>query len=141
VPIPKRFFGYSAAEQVSRVNLPSRGPLVRFGTWGPFVGMYVDPSTNEVFSSVERPLTAPRLVNSTLKHFGETVKAVLAMFPLYSREAELEERQAVAAKVADVIARIDAVASTPDTFWSTFIDDLVIGDFATEDILWSDRQR
>ncbi len=138
VQVPKKFFRYSAADRLVRTHVLGHGELVRFGNDGPFGGMYFDSTTNAVFNCVERPMTEPRLVNSTLRQFRETVKAVLAMFPLYGREAELEERETVASTVAGVIARIDADAMTVDTFWATFVDDLVIGDFATEDILRTD---
>ena len=136
--VPKRFFGYTVGESL----VPSKVAdyqLLRLGKWGPFVGMYLNPATDEVVTCVDRPMAQPRLVNSTLALFRATTKAVIALFPYYDRRAELEDREAVAARVAKVIGAIDEPAMTPDTFWATFVDDLVIGDFATEDILEPDR--
>src|SRR6266576_2938911 len=96
VRVPKRFFAYTVAESLVRSNVAAY-ELVRFGNCGPFVGMYLNPATDEVVTCVERPMTEPRFVNSTTALFRETAKAVIALFPYYDRRAELEDPEAVAA--------------------------------------------
>jgi len=57
------------------------------------------------------------------------------LFPFYDRDTSLEDREAVATKIGNVIRRIDSVAIRPDSFWETFVDDVTIGDFATQDLV------
>lgn len=77
----------------------------------------------------------PGFVNSDLGTFTSCVRAAIARFPYHGRNAELEERVVIADDLAGELRRIDAEAMVPDRFWSTFIDDLANGDFATEDVL------
>jgi len=57
------------------------------------------------------------------------------MFPFYSRNTPLDERDQLADRIHDVIGGIDPRALDHDGFWATFVDDLANGDLATEDVL------
>jgi hypothetical protein len=56
----------------------------------------------------------------------------LARFPYYDEDAEFDEIDAVARDLADLIRGIDPEAMADDRFWSTFVDDVEMGDFATQ---------
>ena len=50
-------------------------------------------------------------------------------------DGSIEDCEAVAAKISNVIRSIDPVALSADSFWGTFVDDVAIGDYATEDVV------
>ena len=71
-------------------------------------------------------------VNSSIAAFTATVRAVLERFPYYDEDAEFDGIHAVARDLADLIRGIDPEAMADDRFWSTFVDDVEMGDFATQ---------
>ena len=96
--------------------------------------MVLDPSTGEVLQLVGR--TGHRLfVNRTLSAFTATVREVSAAFPFYPHDAASEEIKAAARAASDIIRKIDSKAIEPDHYWSTFIDDMLMGDLATGAVL------
>jgi hypothetical protein len=60
------------------------------------------------------------------------VRPVLKRFPCYDEDAEFDEIHAVARELADLIHEIDPEAMADDRFWSTFVDDVEMGDFAAQ---------
>jgi hypothetical protein len=134
---PKRSLGrlYWASTELASVEIPPRGRLIRFGHSGIASGIHLDPSTGEVLVVLDHAGAVPQLVNSTLAQFTDTVRTVIDMFPYYDRDGRLDEREAAAKRLAGAIRRIDPVAMNPDSFWGTFVDDVAIGDFATEDVV------
>jgi hypothetical protein len=138
--LPKNFLGplYSAAERLAIVDVPPLDRLVRFGHSSDFSdGLFINPVTGEI---VEVALGQVRsFVNSSLDQFTQTVTAIVERFPFYSRDAEYEvndEEVAVAVRdLTAIISGIDPPAMEVDRFWSTFVDDVAIGDYATEDVL------
>jgi hypothetical protein len=139
--VPKHFFGrrYSALAEPLVVDSPSGTRLVRFGNTMLYGGIYLNPSTGEVLELVDHPGATPLPVNTTLERFTMTVKTVIEMFPFYSDNSELEDRVKAAKEIAAAIRRIDPTALTPDSFWGTFIDDVINGDFATEDVVGNSK--
>lgn len=129
---------YKADRDLTMVNVPPCGRLVRFGTSSHFSdGLYINPDTGGI---VEVGQGRVRLfVNSSLKQFGQTVAAIVERFPFYSRTSDYDvndEEVAVAVRdLSAIIGRIDPPAIIEDRFWSTFVDDVAIGDFATEDVV------
>jgi len=123
------------------------GPLIGFGLSGPFERIAIDPANGAVVDVLAKERApgniniqrlrqpAPGFVNSTLAEFVECVRVAIARFPYYSRDAELEEREEVAKDMLRLLRPIDPPALEPDRFWSTFTDDISIGDFSTEDVL------
>ncbi len=136
---PKSSLGqlYWASTELASVEIPPRGRLIRFGHTGVADGIYLDPSTGEVLVLLDHPGATPQLVNSTLARFTDTVRAVIDMFPYYGRDTSLEEREATAERIGEAIRRIDPIAMNSDSYWGTFVDDVAIGDFATEDVVGS----
>jgi SUKH-4 immunity protein len=139
VGVPKNSLGrlYSALQEPLSVDVPGRGRLIRFGNAGLSGGIYLDPSNGQVTELIDHPGAVPQLVNTTLQQFTLTVKKVIDMFPFYDKNSELEERTNAAARIAAAIGAIDSSALAPDSFWGTFLDDVVTGDFATQDVVSS----
>jgi hypothetical protein len=138
--LPRNFLGplYSAAEKLAIVDVPPLGRLIRFGNSSHFSdGLFINPGTGEIVDVAQGQVRS--FVNSSLEQFGQTVSAIVVRFPFYSRDAEYAVNdEAVAAAVLDlsaIIDRIDPPAMIKDRFWSTFVDDVAIGDYATEDVI------
>jgi hypothetical protein len=90
----------------------------------------VDPTTGQVLEITRQGTVL--FVNSSIAAFTETVRAVLERFPYYDEDAEFDEIHAVARDLADLIHGINPEAMADDGFWSTFVDDVEMGDFATQ---------
>ena len=109
--------------------------LLAFGASGTAGQLCVDLNSGEV---VERgPALGPaRLVNASVDMFSRSVHSAVAAFPFYDREADDHERRRVARRMASQLGEIDSSSLLDaDSFWSTFVDDLELGDYATEDIM------
>jgi hypothetical protein len=133
--VPKDLFGgrYTAVDDLTVRDAPGFGRVVQFGSVMQDDPICVDPATGQVLELPHVSHAAPLVVNSSLNAFTETVRVVLERFPYYDEDAEFEEIRAVAHELGDLIRRIDPVAMATDQFWSTFVDDVEMGDFATED--------
>jgi hypothetical protein len=134
--VPKGSVGraYTATQELTWRNVPGRGHLICFGKSGLANEICVDPSNGEVLQVVDG--ADPRLVNSTIGQFVDSVKAVIGMFPYYeTSDDSFDNGQAVADRIAGAIRRIDPAATEPDTFWETFVQDVAIGDYSTADVV------
>jgi hypothetical protein len=134
--VPVELFGgrFRAADSLAPLNAGTRR-LVWFGNEARSVRVCVDPASGEVVSDVNAPDARPAVVNTTLGQFVATAEAVVGRFPFYDGGADLEERQQVADELAAIIQAVDPAAMLPDRLWSTLVDDVAIGDFATEDLI------
>jgi hypothetical protein len=149
VGIPRALLGRPLArESLSTiVNNAAARPLVWFGTFGLASHLCLEPETGQVvcvvgfepaLPHVNGPAwmdTRPAFVNSTLASFVASVRAVTDRFPFYSRSGSDADFDAAARDVARIVASVDPAAIDPDTFWATFVDDVAIGDWATEDVV------
>lgn len=108
--------------------------LVKFGTTVLGGSMCLDPVTGEVVQ-VLGTNSSRWFVNSTLEAFVATVRDVSTAFPFYSDDAPEAEIEAAAKRVVEIIRRVDAEALVPDRYWSTFVDDMRIGDWSTGAVL------
>lgn len=151
IRVPERLFGGSVfrADREARVlTRPDGTCLVRFGACRLWGALCLDPATGAVidiwdydqpaFPRGERPEWREGLTNSSIDKFIETAKAVTDRFPYYGRWAfETDDGYAEVENayrdLVRIITEIDPPAAIPDRFWSTFTDDVMIGDFATED--------
>jgi len=80
--------------------------------------------------------TNPRLVNSTIRQFVESVRGVIYMFPFYeTSDSSFDAGREVADRIGEAITRIDPAATGPDTFWETFVQDVASGDYSTADVV------
>jgi hypothetical protein len=155
-PLPNELFTTGVPETGPKYRRDTRlrvltyheaGPLVGFGLSGPFYRIAIDPATGAVVDVLAKERApgnvniqrlsqpTPGFVNSSLATFVECVRVAIARFPYYSRAAELEERNEVAKVLVRLLQPVDPPALEPDRFWSTFADDVAIGDFSTEEIL------
>lgn len=125
---------YQSDPSVSFVGLPGGGWMLRFGTTGSGNAVGVDLQNGAVIEVLDLPNSPNLFVNSSLRQFANTVIAVSSRYPYYDQDADLEEREAVAGDILGVIREIDPEAAVPDRFWSTFVDDMEIGDLSTQDI-------
>jgi hypothetical protein len=135
--IPQRFLNsvlYTAAKEPSIVPIPPRGQLVRFGAASQFSdGLFIDPNTGEV---VECDYGTLRwFVNSSLEQFARTVIEVMGRFPFMSNDADDQAFKDMPKELGTIISKIDPSAMSVDRFWSTFVDDVKIGDYTTEMVL------
>jgi hypothetical protein len=152
VRVPRELFGgsvFRADRFLSRIDRPDGTPLLRFGTAGLSYALCVDPASGGIVGVwdeeasivvARRPDWIESFINSDAERFVETARAVTARFPYYLRSAfDSDDGYASVKATHDeliaAIAAIDAPAAIPDRFWSTFTDDVLIGDFATEDIV------
>ncbi|GAA4908373.1 SUKH-4 family immunity protein [Stackebrandtia albiflava] len=99
----------------------------------------IDPETGVVVTIYsDKPGALWWHTNRSLRQFNECARIAEDRFPYYS-QVEVAEADDVCDSVADdlVIAMesVDSTAFMTNGFWSVFIDDIRIGDFATEVIL------
>jgi hypothetical protein len=132
--VPKAWFyaGYHAARELRAVDVPPLGRLIRFASSGLGASLLVEPALGEVLFLVTVRGATPSFVSSSLPRFTATARAVVDRYPYYSLRSSPEEVLAAAADVARIIAAIDAPAMRADLYWSTFVDDMRAGAFASE---------
>jgi hypothetical protein len=132
--VPKSWFyaGYHAARELRAVDVPPLGRLIRFASSGLGASLLVEPALGEVLFLVTVRGATPSFVSSSLARFTATARAVVDRYPYYSLTSSAGEVVAAAADVAAIIEAIDAPAMRPDLYWSTFVDDMRAGAFASE---------
>ena len=109
--------------------------MVRFGSTVMDGSMALDPESGEVFELIGR--TALRLfVNANLRAFTATVHQVSEAFPFYPDGATREQINSAVDATSKLIQEIDDQAIRPhDAYWSSFLDDMSMGDWATGAVL------
>lgn len=138
--IPTNFISqrYAADALATVVDLPSGTRILRFGSTGLDDAIGVELATGHVVEVLNVEGSPLLFVNSSIEKFSQTVQAVMARFPYYDTDSSFEEIDAVAAELLQMIKVIDPEAAVPDRYWSTFTDDVAMGDFTTEAILTGD---
>jgi hypothetical protein len=138
--VPKAWFyaGYHAARELRAVDVPPLGRLIRFATSGLGASLLVEPSLGEVLFLVTVRGATPSFVSSSLSQFTATARAVVDRYPYYALTSSAEEVVAAAADVARIVEGIDPSACKPDLYWSTFVDDMRAGAFASEILTGTD---
>jgi hypothetical protein len=63
------------------------------------------------------------------------VRLLIDRFPYYDRNAPSTALEDVVRDLTEIVERIDSPARLEGRFWATFVDDVGMGDFATEDVL------
>jgi hypothetical protein len=129
--VPEEVFGYEAAEAITHVAVNQKS-LLRFGCVGPYSSMCMDVTTGSIVDL--GPDSRISFVNSSLEKFIETAKVVIARFPFYAVDdldfAEVKDK--AVKEVTDAIRSVDESAFVRDGFWATLVDDIQMGDYATE---------
>ena len=146
IGLPEVLFGgrFRLDDDLQVVRRPDGSPLLRLGVVMLATLLCVDPRTgrvveiwNESWSSQARVDELPwreTFTNSTLAQFVQTACEVVERLPYYHRDSELAERHRVAQELGAIIDSIDPPAMAVGLLWSTFVDDVAIGDFAAEDL-------
>lgn len=162
--VPKALFGaYEAASELTPLEVSGYGQVVRFGSSGFYGSVCLDPRTGAVVYvrsyAPDRTIDPARaypgppvFINSSVDQFTASVRATLARFPFDRGDAERESREGgdrdeiegaiaeewdrAADELEATLGTLDpAAVADPDAFWMTFLDDVRIGDYATDDIL------
>ncbi len=154
----------NAEDKLALLEDPISGPLVCFGTSGLYGRLCLDPRTKQIVhilygafkpgDSQPNVVGPPHLVGSSLDHFIALVRAATERFPFDSdltveergetahenEEARAERRfnewaQAVL-ELEETLDRIDPAAfAVTGGLWQTFVADVGMGIYATEDFL------
>ncbi|MDX6683758.1 MAG: hypothetical protein QOG94_3797 [Solirubrobacteraceae bacterium] len=132
--VPKAWFyaGYAASRELRVVDVPPLGRLLRFASSGLGASLLVEPALGEVLFMVNVRGAVPSFVNSSLAQFTAVARAVVDRYPYYTLSSGVDEVVAAADDVAAIVEAIDAPALRPDLYWSTFVDDMRAGAFASE---------
>lgn len=76
-------------------------------------------------------------VNSGIEEFVRCLEAAQQIFPYYLAGAEPEEHVQVANRLKTLLRQIDSEPYEAEgAFWASFVHDVSIGDFSTEDVDW-----
>ena len=134
--VPRSFVTerYRAAPSLSVATDAAGRRLIKFGTTILDGAMCLDPATGQVIQLFGRG-SGQWFVNSTLAAFTASIREVSKAFPFYQDGASSGEVDAAARRVAEIIGNIDGEAVAPDRYWSTFLDDIRTGDWATGDVV------
>jgi hypothetical protein len=135
--VPRRFLGdiYYADPCLTLVTIESNGVVVRFGSSGLRRAIGIDIATGNVIQVIDgrQKLTIP--VNTALDLFTLTVKALIDRFPYYPKGADVEQIKSVCEDLRVIIRSIDPKAAAAGWYWPNLVDDMLMGDHGTEDIL------
>ncbi len=134
--VPQHFIGrrFRVDDEVAMVH-SARGAVLRFGTTGQSAAVGVVMDTGHVVEVLETPDARELFINSSLTTFAETVQGVAERFPFYDTDDQEDEIESASDDVLELVRRIDPPAAEPDRYWSTFVDDMRIGDLTTEAVL------
>jgi hypothetical protein len=140
-------FGNAGDSDTYLCQDPHTGAIVYIGYMPPGIVGLVDLGPS-------RFVGVPGFVNSSLDQFIASVRAVCERFPFYSADtgvfdglndpaaeralAEQHDREVdrAAEDLTEILRRIDRAAVADETtFWLSFVFDVQMGDFATEDVL------
>jgi hypothetical protein len=132
--VPTRFISgrYVADDKLRTIHVEGCDPLVRFASTGLTGAIAVSSDSGAVVEKIAEHLPRLLFVNSSLPQFTRTVEMILGRFPYYDRDTPEEQFKKVAFELLEIVRNIDPEAAVPDRYWSTFADDVAIGDFSTE---------
>jgi hypothetical protein len=133
---PAFFFSrdYMADPKLEMLEYKNFGKIVKLGTMHGGGWIAVEVSSGRVVG-INHHLNAPLFINSSIPQFTQTVQAAMDRFPYYDEDAEPEECLEAGRDLLDLIASIDAEAAVPNRYWSTFVDDVQMGNYDTQGIL------
>lgn len=141
IGLPQSLLGgrYSADSGLSVLPREGRSPVVCFGSSGLFDAIGIDTANGNVVDVIKTPDKPVILDNATAMLFTRTVHALIDRFPYHAKDAGYEEVDAVSEELRGIIRSIDPKAAVPGCYWPSFVDDVQMGDFNTEDILSWER--
>ncbi|MFK4152935.1 SUKH-4 family immunity protein [Streptomyces fungicidicus] len=125
--VPKEFFGYRSLDEAERVQGDSGRSLIRFGIIGMSTSVYLDESSGRVLSGVDsRELD---MVNTTVSRFTQCAIRLAEIFPFYEEGSDVDEWEAGAQRVEDVVREVDPEAYREGAYWYEFRWDVSMGEF------------
>lgn len=135
--VPANFIGrrFCLANEV-RIIHTSSGAVLQFGTTGLGADVGVEADSGHVVELLLADPSSPRVfVNSSLSAFADTIEAIVGRFPFYDTDDDQRAIDIAADDLITIIAEIDPPAAEPDRYWSTFVDDVRMGDLTTPAVL------
>lgn len=157
IGVPKRMLGrYNPVDRLGLVEHPTLGPVVRFATVGRKGAMCLHPATYSIHYLTGTKSGKEWFVNTTLARFNDAVRAVINRFPFdhgvlsdapiqdtsTQRFANHVDRSAhvewvsIGEELRELLRRIDPESvADPNGYWNTFVADVQMGDYSTEDVL------
>ncbi len=157
VGVPKRITGsYKAVSHLDLIEHPTLGPVVRFATVGRRGAMCLHPATGSIHWLTGARSGQEWFVNTTLAQFNASVRAVIERFPfdrgvpadtpLHDESAQWHASSTdqsddvqwdmVGEELRELLRRIDPESlADPNGYWRTFLADVQMGNYSTDDIL------
>lgn len=134
--IPRSLMGvsYVSRDSLDFLEIPHKKNLICFGISGLSEKICVDPDSGEVLQ-IDASNEGAQFVNSNLEKFTQSVDSVIHRFPFYNLDDDLDDYERVSFELSAIINRIDDRGLTRNGFWETFVSDVSIGDYATEQII------
>jgi hypothetical protein len=105
--------------------------LLAFGSAGLEGFICLDTRESTVVSVPSRTQSDVNPVNADLVLFRDSVAAVLKQFPFHAIDDD-EEMEAVTSRIGAMLLDVDPTGQELNGFWETFIDDLGMGNYATD---------
>jgi hypothetical protein len=135
--IPEHFIGrrFQLDTEPTGITTSDGRRILRFGRSGLSNAVGVALDTGHILELISAQRSPELFINTSLRSFVDTIHAIADRFPYYDTDADETEIQAVSDELLEIIRRIDPPAAKPDQYWSTFVDDSLIGDLTTEAIL------
>jgi hypothetical protein len=133
IRVPRVILGllYQVQDELTVMRTSGDRLLYRFASTGLSGQICIADDTGEILVLHD---SNPRPVNSSLEKFTECVRVVIDRFPYYGVDSDWEDQERVGRELAELLTAIDPVSLQVDSFWDTFINDVEIGDFATEEV-------
>ncbi|MFD9565399.1 SUKH-4 family immunity protein [Streptomyces sp. NPDC059994] len=134
--VPRGMLGaaYQAASSLTQITQAGNRRLVKFGSTGLFGSILLDAESGIVVK-LEKDAGDVGFVNSSLSAFAEAVEMVIEKFPFYGSDCNDDDWATAARGMENSLRSIDPISVSQDSFWGTFISDVEIGDYSTEDVL------
>jgi len=123
---------YQATDQPG-MQLVGERSLFCFGRAGLHRQICLDVNDGTVVEYIGSNDGPVRFMNSSIEAFNRCVEAAIRRYPYYGLNSDLSDRHTISTELAEQIAAIDPAAlADKDSFWSTFVDDVEIGDYASD---------
>jgi hypothetical protein len=125
--VPDEFFAYRSLDSIVRSQTETGIPLIQFGVIGLDVPVYLDGNSQKVLYGLEA--AELKIVNTSISRFTQCVVRMSEMFPFYSEDSDVDDWEAGARNVENVIREIDPDAYCEGSYWYEFRWDVSMGDF------------
>jgi SUKH-4 immunity protein len=137
IAVPHTLVGreYQAMQTAELLKGDGMGSLLAFGVCALDGRMCLDVRSGAVVHVPTVSQSDVNPANSSLDKFLRCVEAVVSRFPFYGIDVDGDETDRIAAELSEELAEIDPETQAFNGFWETFLDDLAMGNYATESVL------